>query len=200
MPIAINGSGTVTGISAGGLPDGCIIDADINGVAASKLSGALPAISGASLTNVPINTDFALWRVTTGWSGNTDPIQNFAENNHSADMSHSSGIFSFPTTGFWKIMFQTYCYYNADQDNIELHLMRTVNGGSSYNIKATSYSHMNNDDGGNLYTTLQVSHIFDVTDTSNCKVKFKTAGTSANFHATSSSNESYAIFQRLGDT
>lgn len=29
MPITINGSGTVTGISAGGLPDGCIVTADI---------------------------------------------------------------------------------------------------------------------------------------------------------------------------
>jgi len=29
MPITINGSGTVTGISAGGLPDGCIVAADI---------------------------------------------------------------------------------------------------------------------------------------------------------------------------
>ena len=53
MPISINGSGTITGISAGGLPDGCIVDADINGMASSKLSGALPAISGAALTNLP---------------------------------------------------------------------------------------------------------------------------------------------------
>ena len=53
MAIILNGNGTITGISAGGLPDGCIIDADITGLAASKLSGALPAISGASLTNLP---------------------------------------------------------------------------------------------------------------------------------------------------
>ncbi len=52
MPIAINGSGSITGISAGGLPDGCILDADINGMAASKLTGALPAISGANLTGI----------------------------------------------------------------------------------------------------------------------------------------------------
>jgi hypothetical protein len=52
MAIAINGSGTITGISNGGLPDGCILDADINGMAASKLSGSLPAISGASLTGL----------------------------------------------------------------------------------------------------------------------------------------------------
>jgi len=30
MPITLNGSGTVTGISAGGLPDGCIVTADLN--------------------------------------------------------------------------------------------------------------------------------------------------------------------------
>ncbi len=77
--------------------------------------------------------------------------------------------------------------------------MTTLNN-SGYNTTAQSYSHMNNDDGGNLYTTIQVSHIFDVTDTSNCKVKFKTAGTSANFHTSSSSNESYAIFKKLGAT
>ena len=52
MPIVINGSGSITGISAGGLPDGCILDADINGMTASKLSGALPAISGANLTGI----------------------------------------------------------------------------------------------------------------------------------------------------
>jgi hypothetical protein len=63
MAIVINGSGTVTGLSVGGLPDGTvdsgtiatgtIVDADVANVAASKLTGALPAISGANLTNLP---------------------------------------------------------------------------------------------------------------------------------------------------
>ena len=73
MAIVINGSGTVTGLAVGGLPDGTvdagtlatdsvvtgkiadgtIANADINDLAASKLTGALPAISGASLTNLP---------------------------------------------------------------------------------------------------------------------------------------------------
>ena len=72
MAIVINGSGTVTGISVGGLPDG-IVDAGtlatnsvdsaelidgsidnshIDAMAASKLTGALPAIDGSSLTGV----------------------------------------------------------------------------------------------------------------------------------------------------
>ena len=52
MAIEINGSGTITGISAGGLPDSCVTDADIAGMAASKLTGALPAIDGSALTGL----------------------------------------------------------------------------------------------------------------------------------------------------
>jgi hypothetical protein len=72
MAIVINGSGTVTGISVGGLPDGIVdagtlatnsvdsaelIDGAVDNshmaaMAASKLTGALPAISGASLTGI----------------------------------------------------------------------------------------------------------------------------------------------------
>jgi len=43
MPLTLNGSGTVTGISAGGLPDGCIQSADI-------ASGVIPA-GGKILTS-----------------------------------------------------------------------------------------------------------------------------------------------------
>ena len=53
MAIVINGSGTVTGLSVGGLPDGTVDNDTIaSGVASSKLTGALPAISGASLTGI----------------------------------------------------------------------------------------------------------------------------------------------------
>jgi hypothetical protein len=48
MAITINGSG----ITSANIADGTIVDADVADVAASKLTGALPAISGASLTGV----------------------------------------------------------------------------------------------------------------------------------------------------
>ena len=74
MAITINGgTGVITGISVGGLPDGvvdagtlatnsvdsaelidgAVDDSHMAAMAASKLTGALPAISGASLTNLP---------------------------------------------------------------------------------------------------------------------------------------------------
>ena len=53
MALTLNGSNnTIGGLAVGGLPDGCITNADIDGMAASKLTGALPAISGASLTGI----------------------------------------------------------------------------------------------------------------------------------------------------
>jgi len=81
MAIAINGSGTITGISVGGLPDnivdtgtlaansvdsaqlisGSVDDAHMAAMAASKLTGALPAISGASLTGLPLQSEEDYW-------------------------------------------------------------------------------------------------------------------------------------------
>ena len=52
MPVTINGDGSITGISAGGLPAGSVTDATISGMSSSKLTGALPAISGANLTGI----------------------------------------------------------------------------------------------------------------------------------------------------
>jgi len=48
MAITISGSG----ITSANIADGTIVNADVNDVAASKLTGALPAIDGSSLTGV----------------------------------------------------------------------------------------------------------------------------------------------------
>ena len=67
MATSIDGSNnTIGGLANGGLPDGCILDADINGMAASKLTGALPAISGANLTGLSSGLSMAnQWRMSS---------------------------------------------------------------------------------------------------------------------------------------
>ena len=72
MSLVINGSGSITGLSVGGLPDGtvdsgtlatnsvdsaelidgAVDDSHIGALAASKLTGALPAIDGSALTGL----------------------------------------------------------------------------------------------------------------------------------------------------
>ena len=88
MAIVINGSGTVTGLAVGGLPDGtvdagtlatnsvdsaelidgAVDDSHIAALAASKLTGALPAISGASLTGL---ASPAVTKVTMAYNSST---------------------------------------------------------------------------------------------------------------------------------
>jgi hypothetical protein len=63
MPITINGTGTITGISAGGLPDATITQAEIatgiagTGPAFSAYQSSAQTISGSVLTKVQLQTE-----------------------------------------------------------------------------------------------------------------------------------------------
>ena len=59
MPITINGSGTVTGISAGGLPDDCITTAEIAAAAVTTAKLGSSEASGLAKAWVNFNGTFA---------------------------------------------------------------------------------------------------------------------------------------------
>ena len=157
--------------------------------------------SGAlSFGTVSADTKFTHFRIHTGWSGGADPITNWDKLDNIGDLiTESSGTFSFAQTGYYRVLMQIYCYHNADNDNIQMEITKTANN-SSYSTASRSYSHMNNDDGGNLYTMVQMNTTLDITDTTNMKIRFRSMNTSVNFHASAYHDESYAIFTRLGDT
>lgn len=90
MSIVINGSGTVAGLSVGGLPDGTvdndtlagsIADGKITGLSASKLTGALPALDGSALTGISggkiLQVKYAYWFPTSNYTiSNADTLTN----------------------------------------------------------------------------------------------------------------------------
>ena len=210
MAIAINGSGTITGLANGGLPDGCILDADINGMAASKLTGALPAISGANLTGTGI-TEVDEWRFTSNFSrSSTDDITSNWERADTVftkvgtGMTESSGIFTFPSTGIWLIDMQINTFSQTGLSSwIELTCAYSTDGGSNYATdKIYSYDHVEYQMGYYAYNTQMTQGIIDVTDTSNWRVKFRVgAGNNAtNFLGSSSHKGNNFRFIRLGDT
>ena len=67
---------------------------------ATKLSGDLPAISGANLTGISSGLSFALWRVNTLFSGNADPIQNWGANNNNCTLLKVVEFLHFHQQGF----------------------------------------------------------------------------------------------------
>ncbi len=74
MPITINGSGTVTGITAGGLPDAIITQPEL----ATGVAGTGPAFSAYASSGVTVTT--ATWTKATLDTEEFDTNTNFASN------------------------------------------------------------------------------------------------------------------------
>ena len=213
MPVTINGSGSITGISAGGLPDGCVVDADINGMSSSKLSGALPAISGANLTGIAAGiTEADVWRLSTdiggsssastitSWERADDAVAAYIGTGMSFDSS--TGIFTFPSTGKWLIQVQL-TLYGAYAFGWGFILTAFKSSGSgSYDGVAEAFGNVaaNSGFGGGFSQCL-----VDVTESggSGGAVYFQqtTVSTSQRYIAGSSTkNKTSIAFIRLGDT
>ena len=203
MPITFNGSGTVTGISAGGLPDGCIVDADINGMSSSKLSGALPAISGAALTGISAGiTMMDQWRITS--DNNKTDGQTIDSNWERSDtffaylgtgMSESSGIFTFPQTGIYLLMSQHHMNTSASSAGVKIR----VSSDSGSNYSTISYGTMTNTNNG--YHHLSLHAIVDVTNASNFRLKLEAENSgNVQYSGDSDALRNGITFIRLGDT
>ena len=206
MAITISGdTNTISGLANGGLPDGCILDADINGMAASKLTGALPAISGASLTGVGISMADQ-WRITSNFSGSTEPVtSNWERHDTNYDkigtgMTESSGVFTFPSTGIYFIRHQGCFYWTSSTEFLSTRMDVTVNGGSNWSTRSYAYAYLNNVT-GTTYTSCSADLIVDVSNTSDVKVRLKVPMTgSAGCMGDSNAHFTGITFIRLGDT
>ena len=133
MPIAINGSGTVTGISVGGLPDG-IVDTDMlaaNAVTAAKATGSAKGITVSDS-----------WIMTTAYTSNSAAVMDSnwvrqVDNMSTTGvvgsaMTQSSGVFTFPTTGIWLICLQVYFFTNGGRTYVGQQHQLSTDSGSDF--------------------------------------------------------------------
>ena len=91
MPIALNGSGSITGISAGGLPDGTVTQPDL----ATGVAGTGPAFMA-----IPSGTQSA--------SAGTFTKLNFGTELYDTNNNFASGRFTPTVAGFYQINAATY--------------------------------------------------------------------------------------------
>ena len=190
-----SGSGTITLGQSGetlSVPSGATLDI---------ASGATLDTTGATVTGISGNviTSADTWRLTADFSGGADPISSNLEQNDDASfevigtpMSVSSGIFTFPETGKYLIhaVFQMYNTSSQTQGDIQY----TTNN-SSYSTGANCRSQM----ASTSYNSVSTSMIFDVTSTTNCKVKFK-ASSGGTIMGNSGYNGTHFQFIRIGST
>jgi len=147
------------------------------------------------------------WRVTSSFDSNNTVITSNWERHdtHGAGlvgsgMSESSGIFTFPSTGIYRIDFQIIAYrISASNVRFINQYINVTTDNSSYGEASSSTNSISND--AEAYSSGYCTYTFDVTDVSTHKVRFYVqAEQELRWVGSTSTNHISAIFTRLGDT
>ena len=175
---------------------------------ATKLSGNLPAISGAALTGIAAGITMAdMWRVTTSSTGSKAPI---TANWERADtyyakigtgMSESSGVFTFPSTGIYYLIHKCAWSFTGSDSFLSSRMDVSTDSGSNYSMRSYAYNYLNNF-ADTQYITCMGDFMLDVTNTSTTSVRMHalTGNSNVNLMGDSSANFTTITFLRLGDT
>jgi hypothetical protein len=152
------------------------------------------------------------WRLTTSFTGDADPIASNWERTDDATfgyigsgMSQSSGIFTFPSTGIYRVAF-TFAVYSANSSGDDrapsAKIRVSSDSGSSYDDVAQTHNFVTTISSSFTHNQGTTSTFVDVTNASNFRVKFSVTVINANTSTfgQSDKNQTFAEFIRLGDT
>ena len=165
--------------------------------------------SGTFTSNLPAQgiTEADQWRLTSDFTTSGATISSGWERDDTngstyigTGMSESSGIFTFPSTGKYLILWTP--SFLIAQNNTQVQSgIETTTDNSSYNSRANTFG------GGNgtsltSYGAGAAQILFDVTSTSTHKARFVTGNLNSGsaIRGNTSYNFSEALFLRLGDT
>ena len=149
------------------------------------------------------------WRATTntGVSQSTstdvtnwERVDGTAFGTLNGGMTESSGVFTFPSTGIYKVEFVPY-FNDTESNNAIRGMIKMTTDNSSYSSIAQNQQGVPDVDTYN-YGSVYVCALVDITNTSQCKVKFTVYSGYGNFdyNGDSTTNETYATFTRVGGT
>ena len=148
------------------------------------------------------------WSLTTSFTGSAEPIASNWEQNDEASfdplgssMTQSSGVFTFPSTGFYLVTFNAGTEANVlSADMFDAVIQVTINN-SDYDSGSIGQMSQTNISSGHGQSAC-ISQIVDVTNTTNVKVRFQISNASSNVYIQGSTSvrKTFATFIRLGDT
>ena len=193
MPVTINGNGSITGLSVGGLPDG-IVDAD---TLASGLStqGITMADQWRLNSNYSYPGSGTIYDITADWERNDST--GFTQ--IGTGMSESSGIFTFPQTGiYWVQLLATTYGSGGGTTAITVHIQTRKNNGT-YAIRAQGSDQAYTT---NAYGCISIDILFDVEDVSadNLKMTAQSTASGRQLLSSTTAQRTGFTFIRLGNT
>jgi len=122
-------------------------------------------------------TDFDTWHVTASVDSNQLPIENnwsrwtgYGGTGSVTFAAPSSGIWTFPSTGYWLIMFTAFTYKNDGSERGCNTSIYVTTDNSSYSFASEASTNIHDADAQSKGHAM-VSYILDVTDTSQVKIK-----------------------------
>ncbi len=176
-------------------------DGDANQVLTTDGSGVLSFAAAGGITVAD------QWRLTANLtatngtiSSNLEQVDTAPQGTLGSAMTVSSGIFTFPSTGFYLVGFHGYGANSSSADNMTVIIKGTTNNSSYVSIAETSDSA-----GGaaqDQIASFSTQSIVDVTNTTNVKVLFETSSFASGSYLAGSTDTNYSAFHfiRLGDT
>ena len=146
------------------------------------------------------------WRLTADYTftgsgdltANLERVDGTNQGTFGTGMSASSGIFTFPSTGYYLVRFPAHHYKTEDRRDIDINIQTTANN-SSYATIANCKTHITQSASSTTYIQGMTETLLDITDTSNQKVKFNVF-TDATTAGDTALNKTFMTFLRIGDT
>ena len=164
--------------------------------------------SGVTASGFGGITEADNWRVTSDFTpsgqqvitSNWERVDTDANGYIGTGMTESSGVFTFPSTGYYLVQFHAEASHTAYSQYVTAAIELTEDN-SNYNFASDANFHIYST-GTRSYQTGSCMKIVDVTNTSLIKVRFvvQAAASGTNIRGNSSTNQTSAHFIRLGDT
>jgi hypothetical protein len=142
------------------------------------------------------------WRITANHTSSGDITSNWERVDNTGwggigtGMTESSGVFTFPSTGVYAIRF-TCQGSTVDNDNVNGYIKVATNGSSFTNVARCNFSAT-----GGEFNASSTEFLFDVTNVTTHKAKMRADSIDSGSAVTGSTsqNETFVTFVRLGDT
>jgi hypothetical protein len=165
-----------------------------------KFTGSTTLASAADNAGI---TEFDQWRFTTDQSGlgyltsDLERVDTYGSGQLGTGMSQSSGVFTFPSTGLWRVDFNTQYYYHTAASNQIASYIYVTTDNSSYSAAVRAFTELNEN---GEFTSAVCTKLVDVTDTAQVKVKFRCGADGIYTTGNTNASYTYITFQRYGDT
>ena len=164
--------------------------------------GNVDGVDVSAITQGIIELD--QWQLTANLTASADPITTFVRPTGTLQakigtgMSNSSGVWTFPSTGYWRITVHAFFSNSSDNQDGDMIIYSSANNGTDWDeIAYTAYAGKQSN-----FSAGSTSCILDITDLSNHKVKFRFNDNQGgcNLLGESTKNRTHFEFMRIGDT